>query len=97
MRPTFRPGPTLSLVATTDTGAELTGTSRLPPGCVVALVGLSPSRTSARDVYVRAWQVATVDAGRVTYRGFVEWTYGDRRLRGDGACGVDLRPEGEGR
>lgn len=76
MRPTFRIGPGLLIVSATESGVQLTGTARLPPGRVVSVVGLSPAAAAGRAVYVRSWQVAQIDEV-VTYRGFVEWTCTD--------------------
>lgn len=75
----FHVGRDVSLVNADGMGVEVEGRSRLPPGRVVRLTGVTGAGQDGRLAIVATWRVIRLGQDAPIYRGYCEWIDSGRR------------------
>jgi hypothetical protein len=72
----FHVGRDVIVVRDDESGVEVEGRSRLPPGRVVRLTGVAGAARNGRLAVVTTWRVIRLGhSAGPTYRGYCEWLH----------------------
>lgn len=78
----FHVGKDVVLRADDESGIEVEGRQRLPPGRVVRLTGVTGGGEQGRLAVVTVWRVIRLGNGSPVYRGYCEWLKSARDATG---------------